>query len=190
MTVTRVRHSPVVTRQVRRQTGKSVHGSGSQSEAYGQAQAWLCGVGDRYTYTIAQGAIESHGLSLNGAPEPMGKGVGGGPMAGWSGQLSPIRYTQGHFISAALASIAATKGDDCRSMPSKYKCSYQVTGDQTPLTCTSSASLHLPGGYRWILPLSPLGANSTVFTIDIKAPCPPPLRNKRDDIPCYRAACV
>lgn len=59
-------------------------------------------------------------------------------------------------------------------MPSDYKSSYQVTGDQPPLTYTSSASLHLPRSYRWILTLSPLGANSTVFTIDVKAPCPPP----------------
>lgn len=29
--------------------------------------------------TTAQGAMESHGVSLNGAPEPMGRAVAGGP---------------------------------------------------------------------------------------------------------------
>lgn len=51
----------------------------SQSEIHGQAQAWLYGVINRYTYIIAQGAIESHRLSLNGTPEPMSTGAGGSP---------------------------------------------------------------------------------------------------------------
>lgn len=112
MTVTRVGHSPVVTRQVRHQTGKSVHRSGSQSEVHGQAQAWLYGVGDRYTYTIAQGEIESHGLSLKGAPEPMGRGVGGGLMAGH------IRHTQSPdtlFLQPWPVSQPATTIDAHRS---------------------------------------------------------------------------
>lgn len=118
MTVTRVRHSPVLTRQVRRQTGRSVHGSGSQSKVHGQTQTWLYGAGDRYTYTIAQGAIESHGLSLYGRPEPMGRAAGGGPTAGSSGQLSPYRYARGPDTSSLQpwpVSQPATKRDARRS---------------------------------------------------------------------------
>jgi len=106
----------------------------------------------------------------------IGRGVGGGPMTGSSGQvlLGTVRALTLHPCSLGQYHSQPPREMFTDPLPSKYKCSHQVTGDQTPLTCTSSASLHLHRGYRWILPLSPLGANSTVFTTDIKAPCPPP----------------
>lgn len=44
------------------------HGSG----------AWWEALLEWDIYTTAQGGIESHGLSLNGVPEPMGRAVAGG----------------------------------------------------------------------------------------------------------------